>query len=384
MRLLALGLVPAAFLAACLGPSEAEREEAAMKAAVPVRLQPGGRIKLSDQDKAALGLVVKEVIVADLPRTVLRYGRVRARLGQEAFIVSPVAGRIARLPAVERGASVAAGAAIVEILPVLATADRVSLGAQRADIAGQIESTRRELLQRESDAARARDLAAAGIASTANLQTAETAVATTRARLEALKQARGIHVGGEGAPITLRAPVDGMVVSLDAELGAVTVAGDVLARILQPGAFWVDVSVPPEDPVGQGYEVAFGARRTPARLLSRGAVVESDGTRHDRLEVEPVKIPALMPGAIAGVYVARDVQKGVLVPEGAVVAAPDGDWIYVEVDPNTYEPRAVEVAARLGGQVRLASGIRAGERAVVQGAMSLRGESLRSELRHQE
>ena len=378
------GLLAVLLLAACLGQSEAEREEAAMKAAIPVRLQPDGRIKLSEQDKTALGLLVKEAALGELPSSVLRYGRVRARIGQEALVVSPISGRIARPPAVERGGSVVAGAALLDLIPVLGAADRVSLGVQGADIAGQIESTRRELAQREAEAARARDLAATGIASAANRETAETAVATTRARLEALKQSRAVHARGAGGSITLRAPVDGVVTSLDVDIGAITQAGDVLGRILQPGALWVDVAVPPEDPPGEGYEIAVGAARIPARLLSKAAVAETDGTRRDRLEVAPSKIPGLIPGAVVGVYVARDMQKGVVLPESAVIAVPEGDLVYVEAQSNVYEPRAVEIAARLGGQVRLGSGVRAGERVVMQGAMGLRGESLRSELRHQE
>ena len=61
-----------------------------------------------------------------------------------------------------------------------------------------------------------------------------------------------------------------------------------------------------------------------------------------------------------------------------------GDVVYVEVSKGKFAARVVQVGARFEKKVRLVSGLRAGERVVTQGVMGLRGESLRSELRHQE
>jgi multidrug efflux pump subunit AcrA (membrane-fusion protein) len=49
-----------------------------------------------------------------------------------------------------------------------------------------------------------------------------------------------------------------------------------------------------------------------------------------------------------------------------------------------FTAREVQVAARFGGQARLSSGLKPGDSVVVQGAMSLQGERLRSQLRHVE
>jgi len=73
-----------------------------------------------------------------------------------------------------------------------------------------------------------------------------------------------------------------------------------------------------------------------------------------------------------------------VVPETALVPGVEGDTVFVETGPNLYAPRAVDVAARLAGRVRIRSGLKPGERVVVQGVMALQGERLRSQLRNVE
>ena len=382
---LMLGLVATAPLAACR-ESEAEREEKAMRAATPQRLQADGSIRLSDADRTAAGIEVGAATEGDVPDVVVRLGRVRARLDEEALVVSPIAGRVVRAPDVALGADVAAGTNLVAINPVLTTAERVSLGVQSADSAGQAEAATKELSTREAELARAKELSSANIVSAAQLQQAETAVVTTRARLEALRRSRALQTQGQGGEIVLKAPTTGTVVMLNAVVGTVVKPGDVLARVLKAGPRWIDVSVPADDVIGQRYEAGLGEPWTAARLLTKGAVVEDDGARHDRLEVEAAGALRLLPGATVTVRVGRGTAKGIVVPETALVPAPGtgGDIVYVEATAGVFTPRAVAVAARFGGQARIASGLGVGEKIVTKGAMVLRGESLRADLRHQE
>jgi hypothetical protein len=145
---------------------------------------------------------------------------------------------------------------------------------------------------------------------------------------------------------------------------------------------WIDVSVPPDDPVGDGYVIDVATQAVPARLLARGPVTNADGTRHDRLVVDPPSAAVLSPGASVPVHVARGVSRGIVLEESALVPGVEGDTVFVETSPGVFVPRAVHVAARLGGRVRLASGLQNGDRVVVQGVMELQGERLRSQLRN--
>ena len=378
-----VALFAVALLTACT-ESEAEREEKAMAAAVPQRLQPDGTVRLSEADRTALDLRVEPAVQGALPDARVRLGRVIARPGDEALLVAPVSARVSRVASIAIGSDVTSGTSLVEVTPVLNAGETVSLNVQTAELEGQLRAGERELALRETTAARARELSSSVIISTQAREEAETAVETTRARVEALRRARTMQLSGGASQLALRAPIAGRLVALDVSLGAVVRPGDVLARVLRGGSRWIDVSVSPDDPVGASYEVQVGGGWIPARLVARGSFVGPEGTRRDRLEVNAAQAAAVLPGATISVRVAVGESGGVLVPESALVPGVGSDVVYVETAPGTYAPHAVRVAARFGGRARLASGLTAGARVVTQGAMSLRGESLRSELRHTE
>jgi cobalt-zinc-cadmium efflux system membrane fusion protein len=352
-----------------------------MQGAIPQRLRPDGSIQLTGDDKTALGLVVAPAAEGDLPESVLRFGRVLSPPSHEGQVVSPVTGRIVRAPAVQLGSNVRAGTTLVEIMPVLDTPERISVGTQSAEREAQIEATERELAKAEADAARARELAPQ-IVSAAKLQEAETLVATLRARLEGLHNARTATAQAQTRVVPVTAPLSGAVSALNVAVGALVNRGDVLAQIVTGGPLWIDVSVPPDDPVSVRYEVTTSGGPVPARLLARGRVIDPDGTRHDRLVVDAPPASALSPGATVSVQVARNVSRGIVLPESALVPGVEEDTVFIEISSGVFTPRPVRVAARFGGRVRLASGLKPGESVVVQGAMGLQGERLRSQLRH--
>lgn len=382
MRCLALVSLTLWALAGC-GESEEEREEEAMRAAIPQRLQPDGTITLSEADRTALGLVVEPAAELDLQETHLRFGTVRPRLSEDTLVVAPVAGRVAGTVTVALGGTVTAGQAVVSIDPILGTSEQMSARVQSADLAGQIAATEQELKAGEAELERVRALEKDKIVSTAKLQETEAAVAGTRARVAALRRARAVQGTGAGGRVALKAPKTGTVVALDAPIGAVVGPGDVLMRILTPGPLWVDVQVPPDEPPGDRYEVGSGSSWVPARFVARGGLVGADGTRTDRLEVEAAQSAALLPGATVSVRIAHGATRRVVVPEDAIVPAAGADVVYVETGDGALSPRPVRVVARSDGRVGV-TGLSPGDRVVVRGAMSLRGESLRAELRHTE
>lgn len=365
------------------GESESAREAKAMQGAVPKRLRPDGSIQLTAEDKTALGLVVSAATEGDLPDSALRFGRVLSTAADQGQVVSPVTGRVLRAPAVQLGATVRAGSTLVEIMPVLDTPDRIAVGTQSAEREAQIEATERDLAKAEADAARARTLSPQ-IVSAAKLQEAETLVATTRARIEGLRNARTASAQAQTRLVQVTAPMGGTVSALNVAVGALVTRGEVLAEIVTGGPLWIDLSVPPDDPASDRYEVSTSTGPVPARLLARGRVIDADGTRHDRLVLEPPTPTMLRPGSTVSVQVARNASRGIVLPAAALVPGVDGDTVFVETSPGIFTARPVQVVARFSGQVRRSSGIKSGDLVVVQGAMGLQGERLRSQLRHVE
>jgi membrane fusion protein, heavy metal efflux system len=367
-------------LAACGGQSEEAREAEAMKAAAPNRIQPDGSITLTDVDRTALGLLVQSAVETDLPNTTLRFGHVVSPPANEAQVVSPVTGRITQPPRVQLGMAVRQGAALLEVQPTLDTPERITVGTEAAVRQGDIEAAQRELEKAEADLARARSLSPQ-IVSAAQLQQAETAAATARARLGGLQNARTAEGTARTQPVPVSAPISGAVAELTVTVGSSVNRGDVIARIVRPGPLWIDVSVPPDDSIGDRYEVTRPSGPLAARLLTRGRLTDASGTRQDRLVVDAPAASSLTPGSAVSVQVGHGATRGVVLPESAIAPGVEGDTVFVEVAPGSFAPRPVQIAARSGSQVRLASGVKPGERVVVRGAMALQGELVRSQLR---
>ena len=70
--------------------------------------------------------------------------------------------------------------------------------------------------------------------------------------------------------------------------------------------------------------------------------------------------------------------------EVALTTTPTGTSLFVNVSPGVYAPRPIKVGGRGDGKVVVTEGVKAGDAIVVRGTAGLRGETIRSELRHQE
>ncbi len=338
----------------------------------------GNAIVLDDRSRAAIDLAIAPVVEADLPDVRIRYGKVISRAGDELVISSPMLGRVTVITPHSIGDHITAGAEIARVSPILAASERASIGVQTAEIAAQVTQAQQELTLRESEVVRAKDLARDGIVSQAKLAEAEAAAATARARLQAARQGRQAQAGATGRALTLTSPAEGTLVALDAVPGGSVQAGQAVARVLRAGSRRVDLAVTASDPVASAYEVEIADKWIQARLVSRGTTVADDGNRHDVLELELGGEPLL--GATVAVRLAASPSKGLVVPQSAVLPSAGGEVVYVEEEHGKFEARVVRVAARFGGRVRLASGVKVGESVVVRGAAALRGEALRSSL----
>lgn len=341
----------------------------------------GRAVVLDDRSRAALQLAVAPASDGELPDARIRYGRVIPRPGDEIAITSPMAGRITEVVHMV-GDRVTAHTELVKVAPVLGVPERAALGVQGAELAAQVTQAEHELALRETELARAQELARDGIVSQAKLQEAQTAAANANAHLAAARQGRDVHVGAIGRVVTLTAPADGTLVANDAMVGGAVALGQDVARILRVGPRRVDLATSPNDPVANAYEVQVGDTWLPARLLAHGMTTLDDGNRHDVLELDGSAEPLL--GSTVAVRLANRSVRGVVVPDAAVLPSAGGDIIYVERQHGVFEARVVRIAARFGGRLRLASGLSPGESVVVRGASALRGEALRTLLGNDE
>jgi membrane fusion protein, copper/silver efflux system len=90
---------------------------------------------------------------------------------------------------------------------------------------------------------------------------------------------------------------------------------------------------------------------------------------------------ALKPNMFVNVELASTEARGVVVPDSAIVDTGARQVVFVEIEPGTFAPRNVQVAARSDGKAVVQSGLGAGERVAIAANFLLDSESrLRSAL----
>ncbi len=377
LRAAAAAAVTGALVAACAlvagagcGAHEDDDDE---EARAPIsRVDAGGAVVLTDKERAALGLLTTPAAQGTLTTSALRFGKVVGRPQEDALVVAPVTGRLAATSA-RLGEHVEARALLASLEPLVDAASRASLEAQQHELAGRIDAARAEVDANKRDLERVTALVKAGLATDAERAQAEAKLTGEQARADSLQRAGADLARTTGGRVELRAPAGGVVAELQSGAGALVEQGAVVARIVKPGPRWIDLAVPPGDAAGDAYAVRGIDATIDATLLSRGLVVQADGTRRDRLEVPPDAAGALLPGATVAVEVRRDVA-GVVVPARAVVRRARERLVFVEVAAGRFAPRKVHVAASDELRAVIYSGLSSGDAVVARGAAALLGE----------
>ncbi|MFA6034673.1 MAG: efflux RND transporter periplasmic adaptor subunit [Myxococcota bacterium] len=84
---------------------------------------------------------------------------------------------------------------------------------------------------------------------------------------------------------------------------------------------------------------------------------------------------SLKPGMFMNVELDLGLQKGVVIPDSAIMDTGTRQVVYVETGEGVFEPRLVKVGVRQGGKAQMLSGIAAGERVVVKSNFLIDSES---------
>ncbi|MEO7975111.1 MAG: HlyD family efflux transporter periplasmic adaptor subunit, partial [Thermoanaerobaculia bacterium] len=197
--------------------------------------------------------------------------------------------------------------------------------------------------------------------------------------------------GGGGATteaLVIVAPFDGAVAAVAASAGQAVEAGDELGRFIASGPPWIEAWLAPEAIAG----LIEGATRVslstgagvappewadlPARLVAISPAVDSTTGRRTLLLALDSSPPALAVGQSIEVELrAGKLLRGIVVPATAVVDDAGVAVVYVQPSGETLLRREVRVIAR-AGELRLVTGLSAGERIVTRGGAAVRRSSL--------
>jgi len=196
-------------------------------------------------------------------------------------------------------------------------------------------------------------------------------------------QIRALEKAGQPLDaVTFRSPADGVVIEKTATRGMHVEAGQTLFKLADMSLVWIDAAFSPADvthlKIGQRVDVTFAAQpneKVAGKILYvYPSVAESSRTARVRIEV-PNRTGGLTPGMFANVDVAGELEKGLIVPEDAVLDSGRRKTVFVAAGDGRFEPRDVTVGLHTDHQYIVLSGLNEGERVVTRAAFMLDSES---------
>jgi HlyD family secretion protein len=346
---------------------------------------------------APVGVQLGNVVRADITPAVFGIGTVDARL---SYAVGPIApGRVLRV-LVDQGDEVKAGQLLAEMDPVdmdrriqaaqsAGGSSRHAVQAADAQVAEAASRARLAVMNRD----RGLELFAQHLISkealdnsTSEVERAEAALAAARANAEAARQDTGrvdAELQGLGSlreSLRILSPVDGVVVSREAEPGTTVVAGQAVLRVVVPESLWVRARV--DQSRAQGVQVGQLAsivlRSAPeTKLPGRVARIElqSDPVTEERVvNVSFDEPPArLYVGELAEVTIRLPGETGVLVVPSAAIAREGGQTgVWQMVDGNA-SFKAVTIGSQAqAGVIQILSDLDEGDSVIVYSSAQLK------------
>lgn len=282
------------------------------------------------------------------------------------------------VPRVGRFAALAAPA------PTRITGVHVAPGARvhRGDRLVSFEATAFDAAVSSADAAlsaavraeeRARRLVEAGVAPRKDAELAASEVAAARAASVNAHRASGLAV--------LRSPIDGVVTSLNAVLGANADVGQTLVEIVDTRALDVQLVLSPQS--------ANGVRAGQSVTLRDGALADALVVATGKVSAVTAALDSASRGVVVRVsidnqqrtvrigetlYARIDAQShagALLIAGDALVPAGDGFQVFVVDSAGVAHARPVHVGARAGNRVWIREGLAAGEKVVTAGAFGV-------------
>lgn len=307
-------------------------------------------------------------------------GEVHVNEDKYAEVGSVVASHVVRALAAP-GDSVRRGQPLVELQSLelgRARGDYLSARA-KAEVARASVARKRELAGRVVPVREVQEAEANARAAEADLQAA-------LASLRALGVSEGDlrSSGSSTARLILRSPISGTVIERNVVAGQMTDPSKPLFRIGDLSRLWLTVHAYERDAVrlrtGSTARVTFpalpGRSFTGAVTLVGRQVDVVSRTIPVRVEVENIA-GVLRPGMSAAAWVRLGDDSGTVValPATSLQRLQDEWRVFIPKGEGTFEMRTVGRGRDLGGEIEIVSGLKPGERVVVDGAFLLKAEA---------
>jgi RND family efflux transporter MFP subunit len=314
----------------------------------------------TDEKKQAV-VAANTIVVGIEPftRTVSAIGTVVARPGAFAALSAPSAARVAKIYATP-GQRVAQGGVLVEF--------------EQQPFVTATNAAEAALAAAEKSYERAQRLVSEGIAPRKDAEQAAAEVSKARAEAILAQRAQQLSV--------IRSPINGVVTSLRAVLGAAADPAQVMVEVADPRAFDVTLSLSASEAgsVLPGAKVRLSAgERSGGESLGEGHVASIAATVDTVSRAVSVRVamttprrPLRLGESVFGV-IAIGTRKAVVIPIAALLPGEEiGAYKVFVVDAKgTALPRDVKIGGRDEARVEILEGLTAGEKVVTQGAFAV-------------
>ena len=337
----------------------------------------GQYIRFSDAFAKRAGITTEAVTVMKLSPVITVTGTMTYDPRRFAAIGARITGRVKKLHKVVGDK--------VKMKEVVAELESAELG--RAEAA--VLSARAKESAAEADFKRERRLADAKISPERDAEAAAATYSAARAdriAAERTVEALGGDLDAEIGIMTLRAPIDGRVVALKASRGKTLDTSDTIYEIADLSVLWVHLSVFERDVqairVGDKVELApqSGSGEPITGTVEHvGDIIDPD-TRAAEVRVVVQNEPqTLRPGqsVLARINTTGPAADALSVPKVAVTRVDGKPTVFVVHDKNTVEPRQVQVGPEDTQRVAIVSGLKEGDKIVMDGMFSLKSEIYR-------
>jgi len=370
----ALALIAAAAGGAIFGASHLHAANQPAAEQAPPRAAEPGVLRYGAGAPQLSALRIETAAAMPLPMGEALNGRLALDENRTARISSPIAGRVLKLLA-EPGDRVASNAVLLQAdAPDLAAADADWRKAQADEVRKKLAFERAKKLL-EHEVVPAKDVEAAD---------ADYRQAVADSRRTGLRM-KSLHASGsENGSFNLRTPLAGVVVERQVTPG-MELRPDLpnpLFVVSDPTRLWLLVDVPERSLalVKPGQKVSLETDAFPDARFA--ATVDKVGYALDpvtrRVQVRcTVENPdgRLRPEMYARVSFLSDSGRSVIaVPNAGLVTEGINTYAFVETSPGVFQKRQVGLALRGRETSHVDSGLKAGDRLVVEGALLLNAE----------
>lgn len=345
-----------------------------------------GVVELSPEALARAAIRVEEVRAVPSTQVLVAPAELQPNADRIAQVGPRVSGRIARVIA-PLGARVRAGQPLATIRsPEAAEAAAALASAQAAEeLARRSLARERELFERKVAAQREVLEAEAALAS------AEAAVRAAEARLGAMGfGTAGANTQARDPLVTVTSPIAGTVIERTAAADAPVGPDSVLFTITDLSSLWLTVRVSETSASsvrrGQTVNVIVGAlpdRPVLGRVDYLAPIVNPETRTVDVRVLVPNRDGELRPGMTASARFdlpdrpTTPTETRVLVPRTAVQELNQATVVFVPVGERQFKPQPVTLGSGYGNDIEVISGVKAGDRIVVQGAFTLKAQAMR-------